>query len=374
MQIDSKSSQSNPQNNEKNLHNLQSESASPQQKIIKGRDKNYKIPTVINGRVSEETSEMLWGKRSPIPRERVPKSQNAKQIYTHNNILLLGDSHIKDLAEGMSISLGSSFHVSCFSKPNANIKEIISPSNSSYVNLTKQDMIIFCGGTRDISRNDSKSGLRTLLEFVKRTSATNVILLEAPIRYDLPPSSCVNSEVKLFIKRMRGLMTPFAHIKIMNMSTERSHHTRHGLHLTKKAKNWLVDNLVRELRKPQHQLEINSPIVTHWKDAEDRTFQQTNAGSPTRIHDDTKSLSPGKMRRNERRKEDMVMSPNGPSHQPTHTQQQTQLDPPQQYLLLGKQATEAQHKNLTSQLYHNTRTGSPEGKGSSEKSNQPQEV
>jgi len=70
----------------------------------------------------------------------------------------------------------------------------------------------------------------------------------------------------------------------------------------------------------------------------------------------------------------MVMSPNGPSHQPTHTQQQTQLDPPQQYLLLGQQATEAQHKNITSQLDHNTRTGSHEGKESSEKSNQPQEV
>ena len=367
MQIDSKSSQSNPQDNEKNLHNLQSESASPQQKIIKGRDKNYKIPTVINGRVSEETPEMLWGKRSPIPRERVPKisGQNAKQIYTHNNILLLGDSHIKGLAERMSISLGSSFYVSGFSKPNANIKEIISPSNSSYVNLIKQDMIIFCGGTRDISRNDSKRGLRTLLEFAKRTSATNVILLEAPIRYDLSPSSCVNSEVKLFNKRMRGLMTPFVHIKVMNMSTERSHHTRHSQHLIKKAKNWLVDNLVREIRKPQHQPEINSPIMIHWKDAEDRTIQQTNAGSPTRIHDGTKSLSPGKMRRNERRKEDMVKSPNGPSHQPTHTQQQTQLDPPQQYLLPGQQATEGQHKDITSQPVHNTRTSSHEGKGSS---------
>ena len=196
MQIDSKSSQRNPQDNEKNLHNLQSESASPQQMIIKGRDKNYKVPTVINGRVAEETPEMLWGKRSPIPWERVPKisGQNAKQIYTHINILLLGDSHIKGLAERMSISLGNSFRVSGFSKPNANIKEIISPSNSSYVNLTKQDMIIFCGGTRDISRNDSKSGLHTLLEFAKRTSATNVILLEAPIRYDLPPSSYVSTQ------------------------------------------------------------------------------------------------------------------------------------------------------------------------------------
>ena len=55
-------------------------------------------------------------------------------------------------------------------------------------NLTKEDSIIFFGGTRDISKNEAKNGLRSLKEFTQRTTNTKLILLEAPHRYDLPPS------------------------------------------------------------------------------------------------------------------------------------------------------------------------------------------
>jgi len=119
----------------------------------------------------------------------------------------------------------------------------------------------------------SMSGLRVLQEFAQKTSNTNVILLEAPIRYDLPLYSCINAEVKLFNKRMRGLMTPFAHIKVMSISTERGHHTRHGLHLANKVKDWIADILVQEIRKAHHLTKANPPIARHWKDVEEDTTQ-----------------------------------------------------------------------------------------------------
>ena len=184
--------------------------------------KKYKIPTLINGRASCEAKVITPGQRSTLPGEGKSNTSEQYATQTHNlNKILLGDSHIRGLADRMNSSLGSSFSVTGITKPNANINGITSSSDSSLANLTKQDMIIFCGGTRDISRNESKSGLSVLQEFAQRTGNTNVILLEAPIRYDLPLSSCVNAEVKLFNKRMRGLMIPFDHIKVMSISTER---------------------------------------------------------------------------------------------------------------------------------------------------------
>ena len=178
---------------------------------------------------------------------------------------MLGDSHTKGLADRISCRLGNSFSVTGITKPNADIKGITSPKYFTLANLSKHDTIIFCGGTRDISRNESKSGLRVLKEFAQRTSNNNIILLEAPIRYDLPLSSCVNIEVKIFNKRMRGLMTPFNHVKVVSAPTEREHHTRHGLHVNKKGKHWIIKNVLKEIRNLHCPLHINPPIVLQWK-------------------------------------------------------------------------------------------------------------
>jgi len=344
--------------------------------------KKYKIPTLINGRASCEATVITPGQRSTLPGERKSNTsvQYATQTHNRNKILLLGDSHIRGLAERMNSSLGSSFSVTGITKPNANIKGITSSSDSSLANLTKQDMIIFCGGTRDISRNESKSGLSVLQQFAQRTGNTNVILLEAPIRYDLPLSSCVNTEVKLFNKRMRGLMIPFDHIKFMSISTERGHHTRHGLHLTKKAKNWMADNLVREIMKPHHSTKTNPPIVIHWKDVK-TTTQQTYPDTPSRIYDNTEHSSPGEMRSNGRRMEAKGEQEDEVRQQPAQTPQQAQPVPPQQHLLWpcmngdqGQLGTDAQSSNITGQSAHSTRSCSPGQEESPEKENQQQEV
>ena len=121
--------------------------------------------------------------RSTLAQERKPNTNKRYATRTHinHNLLLLGDSHTRDLAERIGYSLGNSFSVIGITKPNADIKGITSPKHFTPANLTKHDTIIFCGGTRDISRNESKSGLYSLKEFAQRTSNTNVILLKAPL-------------------------------------------------------------------------------------------------------------------------------------------------------------------------------------------------
>ena len=189
---------------EESRPNLQNKSIPSRQNNFKGTNEKFTVPTITNGQILQKVSITTSVQRTTLPRDRKPKTVKGhdSQIHSSHNLLLLGSSHVRGLAERIGCSLGSFFNVCGTTKPNTDIKGITSPSYFTPDNLTKKDMIIFCGGTRDISRNESKSGLCSLKDFAQRTSNTNVILLEAPLRYDLPLSSCDNIEVKLFNKRL----------------------------------------------------------------------------------------------------------------------------------------------------------------------------
>ena len=254
--------------------NLQRKSITPRQYNAKGANEIFTIPTIINGRI-------------PIIDKRY-----ATKTHINHNLLLLGDSHIRGLADRIGCSLGNSFSVIGITKPNTDINGITSSRYFSSDNLTKHDVIIFCGGTRDISRNESKSGLCSLKDFAQRTSHTNVILLEAPIRYDLPYSSCVNIEVEKFNKKLRSLMTPFSHVRVISTSTERAHHTRHGLHLNKKGKHQVVDNLVEVIRNLYFPCNTNPPLALQGKDGKENIIQQVNPATSIKMSGDMEPPSP----------------------------------------------------------------------------------
>jgi hypothetical protein len=145
-------------------------------------------------------------------------------------------------------------------------------------NLKKQDLIIFCGGINDISKNESTKGFHSLKAFVQRTVNTNVMLLEVPHRYDLPSFSCVNTEVKLFNKKLHCLEFIFKHVRSYRFPTERMHHTNHGLHLNKKGKSWIANNIVKEIKALFLPHRAPLPIVLPWKSSNFNMFQH-NKGS-----------------------------------------------------------------------------------------------
>lgn len=98
--------------------------------------------------------------------------------------------------------LGSSYNVIGISKPNADLKATISTINMRLVNLMKKALVIICGKTRDIAKNESKIGLKHPMQFVKHTCNTNVIVMSAPLRFDLQPFSCVDKEVAVFNRKL----------------------------------------------------------------------------------------------------------------------------------------------------------------------------
>jgi hypothetical protein len=49
------------------------------------------------------------------------------------------------------------------------------------------------------------------------------------------------------------------------MPTERRHHTRHGLHLNKKGRGWVVNNVIKEIRNWKLSCRVSSTIELPWK-------------------------------------------------------------------------------------------------------------
>jgi lysophospholipase L1-like esterase len=127
-------------------------------------------------------------------------------------------------------------------------------------NLNKNDVIIFCGGARDISKNNTQNGLRHLMDFVKKTKHTNIILISVPHRHNLVYWSCVNKEVETFNRKLIKLIKPLEHVLIAKSESNRNYFTSHGLHLNNKGK----EQVAREVSKVITTMfleQIENPIV-----------------------------------------------------------------------------------------------------------------
>jgi hypothetical protein len=90
-------------------------------------------------------------------------------------------------------------------KPNANSETITSPIDFTVDGNTKDDVFILSGGTMDVARNETKNCVRHLTHFLKRSSSTNVIILDVPHRFDLVNSSCVNKETIVYNKKLQKM-------------------------------------------------------------------------------------------------------------------------------------------------------------------------
>jgi len=255
--------------------NLQNPTLSRKKLKLNVEQVTYSIPTVINRQISRKiASEMVYSSMRDQKRMLRSTYKKTKAVaYKKHKIFMIGDSHIRGLSEKVRNSLNDTFSVIGVTKPNATIEAITSPLHLPIDNLTKSDLNIFYGGTKDISSNESSKGLRCITDFAQRTSNTNVIILGVPHRYDLPHFSCINTEVKLFNNKLQNRMATFNHVNILNIPTGRSQHTTHGSHLNKKGKNLMANNLVKEIKTIYSAQRTASPIVLPWGDVKDQTHK-----------------------------------------------------------------------------------------------------
>jgi hypothetical protein len=140
-----------------------------------------------------------------------------------HRILIIGDSHVRGYAERLSDNLGHSFNVTGYVKPNTDLDIITTTAKSESKNMTKNDVIILCGGAKNNGKNETHKGLHCISQCIRNKSHTNVIIMEASHRFDLVRTSCVNKEVVSFNRQLQKTIKSFNHAEIVNMSTKTEH-------------------------------------------------------------------------------------------------------------------------------------------------------
>jgi hypothetical protein len=121
-------------------------------------------------------------------------------------------------------------------KPGSDLTSILSSDIQNVKGLTKNDVVIVWGSTKDISRNESTKGLSQIRNSVRINKNTNIMVMNLPNRQDLHATSRVNQEIKVFNRKLGKYMKSFDHASSVEVKFDREQYTRHGFHLNKKGK------------------------------------------------------------------------------------------------------------------------------------------
>jgi hypothetical protein len=130
----------------------------------------------------------------------VPKVSNENKSHT---VVIYGDSHTRGCASKKKDNLKKTFNVTGLVKPGSDIRTLTNTDKGTFHNLTKNDVIIFWGGANDVKKNNTKEGLRHVLNFVRNNTHTDIIFMSVPPRHDLVSWPCVNNEVDVFNRKLQ---------------------------------------------------------------------------------------------------------------------------------------------------------------------------
>jgi len=73
------------------------------------------------------------------------------------------------------------------------MKDNINSAREDIKKLKHDDVAVIWGGSNDIGKNNSKEALKHLCYFMKNNQKVKTIIMTAPPRFDLLPTSCVNN-------------------------------------------------------------------------------------------------------------------------------------------------------------------------------------
>ena len=145
--------------------------------------------------------------------------------------------------------------------------EVISNSAKKEIEHKMQkDVVIVFGGANNVSKNESSKGLSYVTQFMQNRRNTNVIILNAPNRFDSEESSCVNKEIKVRNRKLNKITKRYNHTEVNDMSINRDHYTKHGLHMNKSGKEWLLRRTADSINKLFEYLKPAS-IILEWKES-----------------------------------------------------------------------------------------------------------
>jgi lysophospholipase L1-like esterase len=172
------------------------------------------------------------------------RQKNVVTPKKNQKMLIIGDSHARLWAQNVKSQIKENFYVQGLVKPGAGVDILVTTANSDIASLTKDDVVIICGGANDVAKNNAKTALKHIRNFVNSNKHTNIIVTNVPHRCDLIQNSCVNSGIGEFNRRLVNSLKPFNHVSILTMCSERKFFTNHGLHLNGPGKEVMANKIV----------------------------------------------------------------------------------------------------------------------------------
>jgi hypothetical protein len=93
--------------------------------------------------------------------------------------------------------------------------DILVNSANNDMRLSKSDVLIFHGGVNNVGKNNSTKALQHIMDFIITNNHINIILVTVPPRNDLMQSSCVNSEMKSFNRKLKKMVKVYQYTSIL---------------------------------------------------------------------------------------------------------------------------------------------------------------
>jgi hypothetical protein len=178
---------------------------------LKMESQNHQpIPVIVNG--------------STTASKNIPTKKHKKTIANKKNhkLLIIGDSHARRWAQNVQAQIKNNFLIQGIIKPGAGANILETTAKSDIISQTKNDVVVVCVGANDIAKNNARIALNHINNFVKLNNHTNIIVKNLPHTFDLPQSSCVNSEISSFNRRLIKNMKLYNHASILEMCNKRT--------------------------------------------------------------------------------------------------------------------------------------------------------
>jgi hypothetical protein len=85
---------------------------------------------------------------------------NKAGIMKKHKIVIIRDSHSRGQAKEVKNHLNKNFEVIGLVKPGAGREILVNSAKSDTMNLTKNDAVVFCGGSNYVSKNNTNAVLK----------------------------------------------------------------------------------------------------------------------------------------------------------------------------------------------------------------------
>lgn len=159
-------------------------------------------------------------------------------------ILLLGDSHFRDMATIAMNIFGAGYTIQSIFKPNGRLQDVVCDLPSLTASYSSSDFVLLCAGCNDILRGLSIKE-QYLHDIFRTLSKTNLILLTVPYWSD---KAIYNNYVYEYNSKLCSLVESVALLQSIavvdvNRLIAGGDMTRHGLHMRKLAKYKVMDHM-----------------------------------------------------------------------------------------------------------------------------------